>query len=77
MKIKDLKNIIDNCPDEMDIVLSKALLIDEDDEVVAVVDCPIVGTSVNIIENELELRFVLYSDDFKKCFGPEREIKLI
>lgn len=76
MKVKDLKEILETYSEDLNLVLSQALLIDKKDEVTAIVDCPIVGIADNVTENELELRFVLYSDDFKACFPPEN-LKII
>ena len=71
MKTKDLKKYIDEIPEDADIVISKAFIIDENDALTAILDIPIVGVALNN-DNEdgniNEIRFVLSSKDLKGTF---------
>jgi len=70
---KDLKEIVNSLPDNAEVVISKTFLIDKKDEVVAVLDTPVLGVSVNdnMESNEQEIRFILSSDDVKSGFSPD------
>jgi len=71
VKTKDLKKYIDEIPEDADIVISKAFIIDENDALTAILDIPIVGVALNN-DNEdgniNEIRFVLSSKDLKGTF---------
>ena len=69
MKKEDFKELIDSIPDDADIVIGKCFVIDEKDELTAILDVPIVGTAFD--KNSNEMRFVLSLDDVKKCFHPK------
>lgn len=73
MKAKELKKMLKKIPDEAELVISKAFVIDEKDEITGILDIPIIGVATNK-ENKNEVRFVLYSKDVKECFKPD-EVK--
>ena len=70
MKNKDLKEILDNIDDDADIVFAKAFVVDKEQEITAIIDCPVIGIATND-EDEKELRFVLSSEDAIQCFGDD------
>lgn len=70
MKIKDLKDFVNGLPDDNDLVISEPFVIDEKDEITAIVDLPVVGMAYN--EAGKELRFVLRYEDTKGVFPPEQ-----
>ena len=71
MKAKDLKVLINDFDDDAEIVIAKAFVIDEKEELMAVVDVPVLGIAYNETEEEKEIRFVLRSDDVRRVFKPE------
>jgi hypothetical protein len=66
VKIKDLKNDIANLPDDYEVVLSSAFIIDAKDEIIGVLDCPVIGVAIS--DEGKELKFVLDYQDTKACF---------
>ena len=74
MIIKDLKQFLDECDEEAELVISEAVTIDKDEEIYAVVDCPIRGVLYD--EDTKELRFLLNVDDAKSCFPDKPIIEL-
>lgn len=75
MKNRDLKEILDKMPDDADLVIAHPFVIDEKEKLTAILDIPIIGVATNS-EDENEIRFVLASEDIKKCFKPEN-LKLV
>jgi len=69
MKKKDLLEAISEMSDTADLVISKSLVIDEDENLTAVIDLPIVGISNNPGDNEI--RFLVGLDDIKHVFSPD------
>lgn len=74
MKAKDLKNFLSEIPDDLDLVIAKPVVIDEDDQLYGIVDIPICGIVLNDSEDNepKELRFVLdiNSIAIKNIFKP-------
>ena len=70
MQIKDLKEFVRELPDDDNIVISEPFIIDEKEQVAAIVDLPVVGLAYN--EEGKELRFVLRFEDVKQVFKPSQ-----
>lgn len=75
MNVGQLKEFLADLPKEMTVVISKAVIIDKEDDLVGVLDYPVIGVVKNEKGEELELRFILDSDGAKECFSPS-EVKL-
>ena len=71
MNGKDLKKVINELPDDAIVVVAKPFVIDEHDEITAILDIPVTGIAVNDQEKEKEIRFILGIEDIKQCFSPQ------
>ena len=67
-----LKEYINGLPDDWDVVLSKSLVIDKEEELFGIIDIPILGIAKH--EDDSELRMILDLDSVKHLFKPD-EIK--
>jgi len=61
MNVGELKEYLKDVPDNTNLVYSDFIILDPEDEMVAIVDHPIVGIALN--ETESEIRFCLRCDD--------------
>lgn len=71
MNKKDLIETIKDIDDDAQVVISKCFVIDEKEELTAILDIPVVGVAYNNNGEKPELRFILTMDDVKQCFQPE------
>ena len=68
MTAKDLRDTIADVPDDAEIVISNAFVIDEEEEITGILDIPVMGIGINAENDPVEIRFVLTNDDVEKCF---------
>jgi len=71
MKKKDLIEAMKVIPDEAEVVISKCFVIDEEEELTAILDIPVSGIAYNNDEEKPEIRFMLTMEDVKQCFHPK------
>ena len=71
MKIKDLKELLEKIPEQTELVISEAFILDKDGEIQGIVDCPVNGMAYD--QETKEFRFLLNKTDVKSCF-PKMEI---
>ena len=72
MKASVFKEFLQKIPDEAYIVISKAIVIDNEEDITAVLDIPVLGMALGTESNgEVELRFVLDSKGAKSVFSKD------
>ena len=76
MKVKDIKDYLNDLPDDANVVISSPFVMDKNEEIVAILDIPVVGMVFNDDENEKELRFILHLEGVKSCFSPDQVVFL-
>ena len=78
MRSQDLKKFVSKIPDDMEMVISNAVIIDAEDKIYGVVDIPICGIILTDAEDgePKELRFVLHTEAVKSVFKEEQIIPI-
>ena len=74
MKRENLIEVLERMKPGSDVVISKAMVMSADGEVVGILDVPIIGIAEN--KDEPEIRFVLDYEDVKKCFKPSEVVPI-